>query len=132
MADYGDNAVPSAGLNPTGGLVVSCSGIWLGTVGRSLNLQCAVFFPYDHTNGLIVSRFRESETGKGFAAWDQSKEFALISYTPVKKLLHTPGSQSIAIIGTREDHAELDSLQINYICRVTLIQSNKETMNACK
>lgn len=93
--------------------------------------MCCVL-PHHHTNGLIISRFRESETGKGVAAWDQFKEFALISYTPVKKLLHTPGSQSIAIIETRENHAEPDSLQIKYICRVTLIPTNKETMNACK
>ena len=91
--------------------------------------MCCVL-PHHHTNGLIISRLRESETGKGVAAWDRSKEFALISYTPVKKLLHTPGSQSIAIIGTREDHAELDSLQIKYICRVTLIPTDEETINA--
>ena len=54
-ADYGNDAVPYAGLNPNRGLVVSYSGIYLGTVGHALNFLCAVFFPHDHTKGLIIT-----------------------------------------------------------------------------
>ena len=44
-ADHGNDAVPYAGLNLSGGLVVSYSGICLGTVGHALNFMCCFLSP---------------------------------------------------------------------------------------
>jgi len=126
-ADYGDDTFRFADLDTTGGLIVSYSGVLLGTAGHLLNLSCAILFPDDHTKGLFVM-LRRSEVGKEIAPWDRSMEFALISYKPLKKVLDTPKGQSIAIIGTLNRGAAFDGFQIKHVCRATLISLDEELM----
>lgn len=113
-----DNRVVT--LDPCGGLLVTYSGIRLGSVGTSLGQHCVITFDDQKDSGLLCT-FRIYGAREAIAPWNPAWDYFVISNTPVTQIMGGGPSQSVALIGCLQD-AVNGRLKIKSLRKAVLLQ----------
>lgn len=127
ITDRGEGYVRVGNLDPCGGLLVSYSGIRLGSVAALLGDRCIVSLKNQNGLGLLCS-IRTDEPGEEILSWNISSEYFTISYTPMKQLLGSGPSQSVAFMGSLKDVSNSGRLKIKFLNNAVLLRLSKPQM----